>query len=150
MYQLRDISNILGKSEKNVKENLESLEIEPIQKSTLGRAIKFYYSQRQLDIIKSHFLGKFASSFNYVPDVNRKSAFKNEIDEFEVLMEEALTLPNTWFIFRSSKEQVEISLSGSKELISTHLLTHSERKFIELNFPNLPIESYKLRNKIYQ
>ena len=65
--------------------------------------------------------------------------------EFKVAMCPALTWDNTWYIFRNTKEQVEIVLNRqSNKLTSTHLLSADELNHMMTYYPNLCLTNYSI------
>jgi len=62
---------------------------------------------------------------------------------FKVAMAPAFYLKDTYFIFRTTREQITITVTG-KSFISTHFLHHEEIKHIEKYYPLLDTINYKI------
>jgi hypothetical protein len=65
-------------------------------------------------------------------------------DVFQIAMSPAYYLPDTYFIFRSEREQIVITIIGNT-FISTHFLNGEEINHIKKYYPFLEIINYKVR-----
>lgn len=70
---------------------------------------------------------------------------KSEI-VFNTAMAVSFLSPDIYYIFRNNGEQVEINL---KTKTVSNQLTFSEIKFIEDNYPLIPITSFLIRKKVF-
>lgn len=65
---------------------------------------------------------------------------------FSVAMSPAFYLPDTYFIFRSTREQIVITITGNS-FVSTSFLHSEEIRHIEKYYPFLDTINYKVKSK---
>jgi hypothetical protein len=65
---------------------------------------------------------------------------------FKVAMAPAFYIPDTYFIFRSTREQIVIIITGNS-FVSTSFLDSEELEHIEKYYPFLDTINYKVKPK---
>lgn len=148
LYSLADIAKITGVSSDRLLRVISGLEIVPIPKKAQKDTIREYYCDADLKKIKAH-LKEFYKAYNFV-NVPEVSLFEDYDNSNDTVMCNSWEFPETVFhIFRSPKEQVEISITNEKQVLSTHFLTIKECAHIKKNYPNIALIEYKIRDKIF-